>query len=116
MIGNEFACQDRSGIPVSCSRVCWAKHVTVHAEMIGQQELIKVIIHSPQSEYQDVHNINARSLYKTVVLPHIGNTLVKVSIEYPEKYDRKRGFVRTAYATDKVKGGEIWLWGHKFPN
>jgi len=84
--------------------------------MIGQQEIVKLIIQSPISEYQDVHNINARSLYKNLVLPCIGNTLVKVSIEYPEKFDRTRGFVRTAYATDNVKGGEIWLWGHKFEN
>lgn len=111
---NEYSCLDRNGVPVYCSRECWAKHICIHAEMIGQQELIKLIIKSPMSEYQDVRHVDTRNLYKTVVLPLIGSTLVKVSIRYERLHVRERGFVKTAYATNRVKAGEVWLWGHKF--
>ena len=116
MVGNEFTCIDRNGIAIACSRECWSKHVTVHPEILGQQELIKIIITHPLSEYQDVRHVDTRNYYKSVVLPGIGNTLVKVSIQYSKKYGRERGFVKTAYATDNIKKGEIWLWGHKFTN
>lgn len=77
---------------------------------------MKAIISSPTSEYQDVRHINTRNLYKNLVLPTIGNALVKVSIRYSKQYGKERGFVKTAYATDKVKKGEVWLWGQKFVN
>lgn len=111
MVGNEFTCKDRNGILISCSRECWVKHVSIHAEI--SKGIIQVVIESPLSEYQDVRHIDTRSFYKQVVLPAIGNTLIKVSVQYTSKYGRDRGFIKTAYATDRVKKGEVWLWGHK---
>jgi len=113
LIGNEFICKDRNGITVSCSRECWVKHIAIHAEMNGQQGVIKAIISSPSSEYQDAHHVDRRSLYKRLVLNKIGNTLIKISIRYSSQMGRERGIVMTAYATDKVKRGEVWLWGQK---
>jgi len=115
VVGNEFTCKDRNGIAIACSRECWSKHISVHAEMIDQQNIVKTVITSPLSEYQDVRNVDTRNLYKTAVLPQIGNTLIKVSIRYSKQFGRERGFVRTAYATSKVKKGEVWIWGQKLP-
>lgn len=116
MIGNEFTCQDRKGITVTCSRECWTKHVCIHAEMINEQGVVKTVISSPTSEYQDVRHVDKHNFYKNLVLPTVGNTLVKVCVEYSKQYGKERGFVRTAYATDRVKKGEIWLWGQKYVN
>jgi hypothetical protein len=116
LIGNEFVCKDRKGITVACSRECWAKHVIVHAEMNGQQGVVKAVVESPTSEYQDAHHIDTRNYYKRLVLKNWGNTLVKVSVRYGSQMGKERGRVKTAYATDKVKKGEVWLWGQKLPD
>lgn len=84
--------------------------------MVGQQGVVKTIIKSPLSEYQDVRHVNTRNLYKNAVLPTIGNTLVKVSIRYFKSYGKERATIKTSYATDKVKKGEVWLWGQKLIN
>ena len=114
MFGNEFTCKDRNDVTVFCSLECLAKHICTHAETIGQQKLIQLVIRAPSSEYQDKHHADTRSLYKSLVLPIIGNTLLKVSIQYVKQLGTLRGFVKTAYATDNVKRGEIWLWGQKY--
>ncbi len=113
MFGNEFTCEDRNGTPISCSHEVWVKHICVHPEIIGQQG---VVIRSPLSEYQDTHHADTRNIYKNLVLPAVGNTLLKVSIRYSKRYGKERGTIKTAYATDKVKKGEIWLWGQKPEN
>jgi hypothetical protein len=114
VFGNEFTCKDRNDVAVYCSRECWTKHICIHAETRGQQKLVQVAIRTPSSEYQDPHHADTRNLYKSLVLPIIGNTLLKVSIQYIKQFGTVRGFVKTAYATDKVKKGEIWLWGQKY--
>jgi hypothetical protein len=81
--------------------------------MINEQGVLKTVISSPTSEYQDVRHVDTRILYKSLVLPTVGNTLVKVCIRYSKQYGKERGFVRTAYATDRIKKGEVWLWGQK---
>lgn len=113
MIGNEFTCNDRNDVSIACSCECWAKHISIHPEMGGQQGVVKVVIEHPLSEYQDVRHVATRNFYKSVVLPTVGNTYVKVSIRYTKQYGKERGFVKTAYATDKPKKGEVWLWGQK---
>lgn len=116
MIGSEFSCADRNGVTIICSRECWSKHIIAsHLEIADQQGLIKAIIEKPGGEYQDVRHVDTKSYYKQLVLPTVGNTLVKVSIEYRKVMGKDRGFVKTAYATDKVKKGEVWLWGQKLP-
>jgi len=81
--------------------------------MVGQQGIVKAVIETPLSEYQDVHHIDTRNLYKNVVLPIVGNTYIKVCLKYIKVYGRERAIVRTAYATNGLKKGEVWLWGHK---
>jgi hypothetical protein len=81
--------------------------------MNGQQGVVKAIIESPLSEYQDVRHVDTRNLYKRLVLNPIGSTLVKVSIRYGSRMGRERGFVKSAYATNTVKRGEVWRWGQK---
>ena len=81
--------------------------------MVNQQGVVKTVISSPLSEYQDVRHVDTRNLYKNLVLPVIGNTLVKVSIQYFKVMGKERGRVKTAYATYNVKKVEVWLWGQK---
>lgn len=115
MIGNEFVCKDRNGVVVNCSRECWKKHIlSSRSELSGRQELVKEIIESPTSEYQDIRHIDTKSIYKKVVLnPVWEEVLVKVSVKYKVQFGRERGYVKTAYSTDKVKTGEVWLWGQR---
>jgi ribosomal 30S subunit maturation factor RimM len=116
VIGNEFTCEDKNGIIVAYSRECWYKHIIIHPEMIDSQGVVKAVIETPNSEYQDVRHLGTRNYYKQLILPYIGITLVKVSVQYRKVFGKERGFIKTAYATDKVKKGEVWLWGQKFVN
>jgi hypothetical protein len=67
---------------------------------------------APKSIYQDARKIDSKSFYKPGVFIGHENLLLKVSISYHRVFGKTVGYVNSAYRTDRVKRGEIWLWGH----
>jgi len=84
--------------------------------MIGLQDKVIGTIQHPFSTYQDAKNIETRSYYRPGVFIGYPNLLLKVSVSYDKTLTGVLGYVRTAFRTDRVKKGEIWLKGHHYSN
>lgn len=106
----EFVCKDRYGVTVYCTVADWI-HINKHQELIGKQELIKLVIEKPDSIYQDTDYKDRRVLYKACALPNpIGACYVRVVIKYSANPLRKRGWVCTAFASESKKKREVLIW------
>ncbi|MFC1939129.1 hypothetical protein ACFLXO_00375 [Chloroflexota bacterium] len=108
----EFSCIDPNGIVISCSEQSWT-HLTKHNEMIGQQGIIKAVLESPDFINRDANHKKWNNYYKLLVLPQIGSTYVRVTVQRPRLIGRKRGYVITGHACNGEKKGEVRLWSKK---
>mgnify|MGYP001597638765 CR=1 FL=1 len=104
-----FRCKDPNGISINCSRGNW-EHATEHKEMIGQQGVAKAVLETPDFINRDLTNKKRSNYYKLLVLPNIGSTYVRVTVQRSAIILRKTGYVITSHACNNEKKGEIRLW------
>ena len=105
----EFRCTDPNGISISCSAQSWI-HLTRHKELVGQQGIVKVVLETPDFINRDVNRKRRSNYYKLVVLPQIGMTYVRITVQRPKLFGRKKGYVITGVACNGEKKGEVRLW------
>jgi hypothetical protein len=105
----EFRCIDPNGVIISCHNWNWA-HLINHKELIGQQGVVKAVIESPDFINNDVKHKNRTNYYKLLILPRIGSTYVRITVQKPILLSRKRGVIITGYACNGEKKGEVRLW------
>lgn len=111
-VPKEFDCVDVFGNGVSCSRRRW-KHICVHAEMVGLQEIVKSIIIKPDFITKSRSYANRNVYYKKCYLAQLGKDerYIRIVIEYNIDEKRKlRGRIITAMACNGSKLGEVLVW------
>ena len=74
------------------------------------QGVAKAVLESPDFINRDLTNRKRRNYYKLLVLPNIGNTYVRVTVERTTIFMWKRGEVITSHACNDEKKGEVRLW------
>ena len=110
---NVINCYDQDGIQVVCDDGTWYNHIVAeHPEIGGCEAHVKVAIEDPYQIYQDATDINRIIIYQPFILPKPFHTqYLRIGIEYKQrKSARKKGYVRTAFACQNKRKGDILIW------
>lgn len=110
---NVVNCYDKDGIQVVCDDGTWYNHIVAeHPEIGGCEAHVKVAIENPYQIYQDSTDINRLIIYQPFILPKPFHTqYLRIGIEYKQrKSERKKGYVRTAFACRNKRKGDILIW------
>jgi hypothetical protein len=106
----EFTCVDVRGKTITCLYDDW-QYLIKHQEMRNQQKVVQDIIQSPDFINGDKDFKNRHSYYKFTTLPRLGETYVKVIVEFKtELLGTEKGFVYNAFACRGEKQGEVRKW------
>jgi hypothetical protein len=110
---NVFECKDKDGITVVCALETWLNHIIAeHPEIKGCEAIIKEAIENPYQVYQDSVHPDIKNIYQPFVLPKpFHQFYLRIGIEYRTGLlGRRRGYVRTAFACQSKRRGDVLIW------
>jgi hypothetical protein len=109
----EFNCLDKDGTPIICTKERW-EHITIaskHTELIDKQNLVALVIKTPDQINKDRNFSDRKVIYKSLVLPPpLGACYVRVVVKYRRNVLRKAGWVCSAFASEDIRSGEVIIW------
>jgi hypothetical protein len=106
----EFTRVDVRGKTVECLYNDW-QYLIKHQEMRYQQNVVQDILKTPEFINRDKDFHNRFSYYKLTTLPSLGETYVKVIVEFKKYiFASEKGFVYNAFSCRGEKQGEVRVW------
>lgn len=108
----EFVCKEPRNVIISCSKKQWS-YLSKHKEMEGQQGVVKAVIEKPDFICQSRDFKNRNTFYKRLVMASVGDTYIRVVVEYRGKLLGKRGYMINAFPCGGMQEGEVIIWEKK---
>lgn len=104
-----FEATDPRGRNIICTKRCWYEHVLANrAWMEGWEEQVIAALENPTYGIFRDANFSNRNVYywRLPGKPRYLKVIVEVSEDRKDK-------VITAYSSDSMKSGEVWIWTPK---